>query len=199
MPKINGTSEVLADDADAVLGDAMTVEGPKRLRNRVTRTRRYFKAASPLSDDLGLADDGDGVFQRASTAIQSIEPQAENLAHAALPSIKSVVAGAVKGAVYGAVLGKGSSERRIGGGAAGGLVAFPVLQVLAEYVKNHLAEGHGRANSISDALLDDAAHVGGATASVVAAGGEAADGALAGTAVVVAAHVLGWFVRDFNV
>jgi hypothetical protein len=198
MPKITGTSEVLADDANAVLGDVMTVEGPKRLRNRVTRARRYFKAAVPLANDLGLSD---GVFQRAMTAIRPVEADAENLARTAvLPGIKSVVAGAVKGAIYGALLGdqKSSAERRIGGGAAGGAVSFPVMTVLAEWAKSHLAGAHGVVSPVVNALLDDVAHVGGATASVVAAGGEAADGALAGTAVVVGAHVLGWAVHGFN-
>jgi hypothetical protein len=196
MPKIsNDLQEVLAGDDTAVLGDALTVQEPKRLRHQARqRRRRYYNPISPLSGSLGSM----GV----ETALVASPPagppvEAEGERHAwlaVLPGAASVVSGAVKGGLYGAFLGNGSTERRIGGGAIAGAVSFPALTMLAGYVKLRLAGSQGVEHPIVGALLDDAAHVGGATASVAAAGGEATDGALAGAAVVVASHLLNWIV-----
>ncbi len=193
MPKISGTTEVLADDEDAVLGDAMTVEAPKRTARRHARVAHYYRPQSPLAGDLGLPEE-------TTQAIVPVDPERTTLARTAT-AVGYVAGQAVKGALvggaYGAILGTGSNERRIGGGAAGGAVAFPLLKVLVDFAKRKMSEHSGQ-NAIADALLDDAAHIGGATASVVAAGGEAEDGALAGAAVCVASHVLGWVVRGIG-
>lgn len=194
MPKIYGRAEVLADDEDAVLGDAMTVEAPKRTARRHARVARYYKPQSPLAEDLGLPEES------ASTAIVPVNPETTPLARTATAVgyvAGQAVKGAVVGGIYGAILGTGSKERRIGGGAAGGAVAFPVLKVVADFAKRKMTERSGQ-NAIANAILDDAAHVGGAAVSVAAAGGEATDGAIAGTGVCLAAHVLGWVVRGIG-
>lgn len=194
MPKVYGHTEVLADDDDAVLGDSMTVTSPKRTRRRQQRAARYYRPQSPLAGDLGLPDgEPTQAIVPASFDETPLARTAETVGYVAGQAAK----GAIVGGVYGALLGNGSTERRIGGGAAGGAVAFPVLKVVADFAKRKMAERSGQ-NPIAEALLDDAAHVGGAAASVAAAGGEAADGAIAGAGVCLAAHVLGWVVRGIG-
>jgi hypothetical protein len=196
MPKITDLhEEVLADDDNAVLGDVMTVDEPKRLRHQAKRRQHYYKPVSPLAQDLGLADSGVSraiVASAPQTSLRAPEDDEESLARL-LVVPGGIVAGAAKGALYGALLGNGTTARRLGGGALGGAVAFPALSALAKYAEDKLAE-RGSSSPLVNAVLDDVAHVGGATASVAAAGGEAVDGAIAGTAVVLASHVLGWFV-----
>lgn len=197
MPKITSDGlEVLADADNAVLGDAMTVDGPKPMRGGPRRKRRSTPAMGyDISDDMGLFDMG---ISRALTpykpvALAAPEDDREELARL-LVVPQGIVGGAIKGGIYGALLGNGSLERKLGGGALGGAVAFPALSALARLAKRHLATVHGVTSPTVGMVLDDAAHVGGAAASVAAAGGEAADGAIVSTGVVLAAHVIGWFV-----
>jgi len=207
MPKITDLhEEVLADDDTAVLGDVLTVDDPshfatrnrvayeKRKHQRALRRQRY-KPVSPLSTDLGLADGGVSraiVPSAPQTGLRAPEDDEESLARL-LVVPAGIVGGAIKGGLYGAVLGNGTTARRLGGGALGGAVAFPALSALAKYAESKLRERNVE-SPLANAVLDDAAHVGGAAVSVAAAGGEAVDGAIAGTAVVLASHVLGWFV-----
>lgn len=195
MPKITGVlEEVLADPENAVLGDVMTVEGPKPVKGGPRRKRRSRPYYPQLADDLGLFDMGisRALMPYKPVALAAPEDDKDELARL-LVVPQGIVGGAIKGGLYGALLGNGSAERRIGGGALGGAVAFPALTAIANKVKSKLASGGGQ-HPIANALVDDAAHVGGATVSVVAAGGEAEDGAIAGTVVVAARHVLDWIV-----
>lgn len=212
MPRITIDSrEVLADPENAVLGDVMTVDEPKPLRGQHHLRKRLRRRPRParrddlgweltddlgwdLTDDLGLLDMGvsRALAPYKPVALAAPEDDGEELAKLlVLPA--GIVAGAAKGAVYGALLGQGTPQRRIGGGALGGAVAFPALTAIAKRIKAKLAES-GAPHPIANAVVEDVAHVGGAAVSVVAAGGEAEDGAIAGAAVVVASHLLRWIV-----
>lgn len=207
MPKITDYGEVLSG-GEAVLGDTMTVTAPRRLRSQV---RAAPKRSAPKRSVPQLADyiempgetslgcsvvEQDGCMtQLGPRASQAIQPTTQSAFPVqSTPLALQVVSGAVKGTVYGALLGKGTMERRLGGGAAGGAVAFPLLSKLVEAAENHLAECHGVVHPVADAALKGAAHVGGAVVSTVAAGGEAVDGAIAGTAAVLGSYILDWFV-----
>jgi hypothetical protein len=171
----------------------------RRVKSKVKRRRKPRPAHLVPVPDLGL-----GTLGVETTAIApprpSAPPEADGESYAktlVIPGVRDVVKGAARGAIYGALFGdpKAGYERRIAGGAAGGAISFPALRMLGDMIKAHLANTHGVTHPAVHAVVDGAAHVGGAAASVAAAGGEATDGAVAGAVVVVGKHVIDWLVE----